>query len=70
MVRVRTDRPDTNHWIVIYGYSRRPSVVFIAGQGLPFIARQRVKWQAFRKQWIPAGEGIVCSKSRSTSRKR
>ena len=57
---VKTDEPDTHHWVVIYGYGRRPNIVFVAGQGLPFIGKQRVTWQQFRRQWAPAGEGLVC----------
>jgi len=57
---VKTGREDTDHWVVIYGYGRRPNLVFVAGQGIHFIARQRKAWQDFRRQWSPPGEGIVC----------
>lgn len=60
---VTTRAADTDHWVVIYGYGRRPNLVFVAGQGLPFIGRQRVQWPDFRKQWSPAGTGWVCGKA-------
>ena len=59
---VKTDDPETHHWVVIYGYGRRPKLLFVAGQGWPFVGRQRVTWQKFRRQWAPPGEGIVCWK--------
>jgi ABC-type bacteriocin/lantibiotic exporter with double-glycine peptidase domain len=63
LVCVETDDLDTHHWVVLYGYGRRPNVVFVAGQGLPFIGRQRVTWQQFRRQWATPGEGLVCWKA-------
>jgi hypothetical protein len=63
LVCVTTSDPYTNHWVVIYGYGRRPKLLFVAGQGLHFIARQRVKWQDFRSKWSPPGEGLVCWKA-------
>jgi len=73
LVCVKTKDKATDHWVVIYGYGRRPNLVFIAGQGLHFIARQRVKWADFRQQWASPGEGLECwkasrRKSRSSSR--
>jgi len=65
LVCVKTDDPDTHHWVVIYGYGRRPNVVFVAGQGLPFIGQQRVTWQQFRRQWSPPGAGLVCWKAKA-----
>ena len=35
LVCVTTSDPDMSHWVVIYGYGRRPKLVFVAGQGLP-----------------------------------
>jgi hypothetical protein len=70
MVSVKTTDTRTDHWVVIYGYGRRPNLLFVAGQGLHFIARQRVKWPDFRSKWSPPGEGIVCwnAKPRKTVR--
>lgn len=63
LAAVTTGDPNTNHWVVIYGYGLRPKLVFIAGQGLPFISRQRVSWPDFCKQWAIPGEGLVCRKA-------
>ena len=64
LVCVTTSDPYTNHWVVIYGYGRRPKLLFVAGQGLHFIARQRVKWSTFGQQWASPGEGLVCWKAK------
>jgi hypothetical protein len=63
MVCVKTKDKATDHWVVVYGYGRRPNTLFVAGQGWHFVARQRVKWADFRRQWRPPGEGIVCWKA-------
>lgn len=65
MVSVKTTDTRTDHWVVIYGYGRRPNLLFVAGQGLHFIARQRVNWSEFRRQWKPPGEGLVCWKAKA-----
>jgi len=66
---VTTSDPYTTHWVVIYGYGRRPNLVFVAGQGLPLLDGQREPWSTFRQQWAPPGEGLVCWKaSRHKSR--
>jgi hypothetical protein len=64
MVCVTTSDPYTHHWVVLYGYGRRPNLVFVAGQNWLAIGRDRVKWPDFRRQWTPPGEGLVCSKVR------
>jgi hypothetical protein len=70
LVCVTTSDPDMSHWVAIYGYGRRPKLLFVAGQGLHFIARQRVKWRDFRHQWCLPGEGMLCwiAKPRKPSR--
>lgn len=64
MVCVKTDDPTTDHWVVIYGYGRRPNLVFVAGQRWRLLHKQRVAWTEFRHQWASPGEGLVCSKAR------
>lgn len=64
MVCVKTDDPTTDHWVVIYGYGRRPNLVFVAGQGGLKLHKQRIAWAEFRHQWASPGEGLVCSKAR------
>ena len=63
LVVVTTGDPNTSHWVVIYGYGLRPKLLFVAGQGVPFITRQRVLWPDFRQQWVTPGEGLVCRKA-------
>jgi hypothetical protein len=57
---VHVGRGAVTHWVVIYGYGRRPELVFVAGQGLPFLARQRVPWRQFRSQWHPPRPALLC----------
>ena len=64
MVCVTTNENGTDHWVVIYGYGRRPNLVFVAGQGWPFVVRHRMPWQKFRRRWSPAGDGLVCWKAK------
>lgn len=68
LVRIKTSDPRTTHWIAVYGYGRRPNLLFIAGQGLPFFSQQRAKWSDFRHQWVPEGEGMLCRKTRRPRR--
>jgi len=63
LVCVQTAEPHIDHWVVLYGYGQRPNLVFIAGQGLPFLSRQRMSWSDFRQQWTPRGVGLVCWKT-------
>jgi hypothetical protein len=65
IVCVKTGDRGVDHWVVIYGYGRRPNRVFVAGQGLPFFARQRTAWPKFRKVWSPRGEGLLCWKAKA-----
>ena len=67
---VTTGDPYTTHWVVVYGYGRRPNLLFVAGQGLHFFAQQRVKWPDFRRQWSPTGHGIVCWKAKTRKNAR
>ena len=59
---IKTGQPDILHWVTIYGYGRRPKVLFVAGHGFPFIGRQRIPWKQFTRLWLPAGVGLVCRK--------
>lgn len=70
MVCVTTADPSIDHWVVIYGYGRRPNLVFVAGQGLPFLARHRTPWREFRYEWSPPGLGLVCWKATRRQRGR
>ena len=62
---VHTEDPEVDHWVVIYGYGRKPNRVFIAGCGLPLISHlygeKEVLWAEFaKKRWSDTGFGLVC----------
>jgi len=51
-----------DHWVVIYGYGRKPDRVFVLGLGLlPFRNRPPVPWSMFKSGWHPMGNGLICS---------
>ena len=62
LVCFTTRDPDTDHWVVLYGYGRRPDSLFVAGRGIPFISRNRIARRRFEHLWSPAGAGLVCAK--------
>ena len=64
LVCIKTKDADTDHWVVAYGYGRRPDLLFIAGRGVHFLARNRMRRREFRRLWSPPGEGLICSKAR------
>jgi Peptidase_C39 like family len=58
IVGVGFDYPDGDHWMVIYGYGRRPDRVYLANP------RERVGWKTFRDgYWNPTGAALVCSRN-------
>ena len=57
---VRQGGPDDLHWIVVYGCGRSPNVVFVAGNGLPYLGKKKVAWSDFARLWSPRGNGLVC----------
>lgn len=60
LVTVKTRDPETQHWVVCYGYGRRPNRLFLAGTGLPLVSRKEHLWADFRRKWANKGEGLVC----------
>jgi hypothetical protein len=64
LVCIQTNDAETDHWVVAYGYGRRPDLLFIAGRGIHFLARNRMRRRKFRRLWCPRGEGLVCAKAR------
>lgn len=61
----RTPRADEHHWVVSYGYGKKPNRVFIAGDGLPLInhltGQKEIPWSEFsRSKWARPGFGLVC----------
>jgi hypothetical protein len=61
----KTPRSDEEHWVVIYGYGKKPNRVFVAGEGLPLInhltGQKEIPWSTFsRSKWAERGFGLVC----------
>ncbi len=70
-VVVNTDDADAAHWVVCYGYGKKPNRVFIAGTGLPLVSRKEYPWLEFRKyHWAFVGEGLVCGKQKPRAKAR
>lgn len=63
LVSVTTDNLEVDHWVVVYGYGRRPNLLFIAGDGFPWQSN-RMPLAVFRARWSPEGMGLVCYKAK------
>jgi hypothetical protein len=63
-VVVLIDNPgsEDDHWVVVYGYGRRPDRLFIAVNGVPWFNRNRIARSQFERIWKPPGNGLVCWK--------
>ena len=60
-VVVRTRNADVNHWVVVYGYGKKPNRVFVAGE-LPFQGQSVYPYSMFRTHyWENPGFGLVCA---------
>ncbi len=58
---VNTDNPDAGHWVVIYGYGKKPNRVFLAANGTPLLGRYEYPWGFFRQHhWRYQGFGLIC----------
>ena len=64
LVCVHNPGTDCAHWVVVYGYGRRPSRMFLATNGLPFLDRNVVPFGEFTRLWCPPGNGLVCAAPR------
>ena len=54
---------DGDHWVVIYGVSRKPKRLFVSNivrMHNPFNSREAFTWSEWREEWNPRGEGLVC----------
>lgn len=60
VVVVKTARPDTDHWVVVYGANPALRTVFVAGNELPFVGRNEYRWAQFKRAWAEPGQGLVC----------
>jgi len=60
-VVLRTRNVDIHHWVVLYGYGRKPNRVFVAGE-LPFQTQRVYTYGLFRTHfWETPGFGVVCA---------
>lgn len=66
LVTVKTRVPETQHWVVCYGYGIRPQRLFLAGTGLPLVSRKEHLWADFRRKWAGKGEGLVCGRRKTS----
>lgn len=66
LVSIRNPGAANRHWAVVYGYGLRPDLVFIAGNGLPWLSQNPVSLRQFRTLWDPKGNGILCTKRQSS----
>ena len=53
-----------------YGCRRIPDQDYLANNGVPFFARNRVSRSAFQELWEPGGNGLVCWKDCQPNRRR
>ena len=61
LVCIHNPGSENRHWVVVYGYARKPDQVYLASNGLPWLTRNRVDRAQFEKIWAPKGNGLVCS---------
>jgi len=58
VVRTQTAK----HWVVVYGYGRKPNRLFVAANGLPLLSRKLYPYSFFRTHyWAEPGSGLVCA---------
>ncbi len=62
LVAIHNPGAEADHWVVVYGYGRRPDRVFIACNGLPWFGSNRMARCEFERVWTPRGNGIICWK--------
>jgi len=62
VVLIHNHGSEDDHWVVVYGYGRRPDRLFIAVNGVPWFNRNRIARSRFERIWKPPGNGLVCWK--------
>lgn len=68
IVSIHNPGATCGHWVVVYGYSRRPAALYVAGNTLPMFQRNRVPWRQFMALRKPRGNGLICSKAQRPPR--
>jgi hypothetical protein len=70
-VVVRARDRDADHWVVIYGYGRKPNRAFVAANGIPLLSRKQYPWGFFKQHyWEMPGFGLVCAGAGKTHKQR
>ena len=69
LVVVQNPGADAAHWVVVYGYGRKPNRVFLATNGYPFIAKNVVPLRQFARLWSPHGNGLLCAAPKRAPRR-
>ena len=63
IVVVHNPGAEDTHWVVVYGYGRKPKRVFLATNGFPMVTNV-VLLSRFARIWSPHGNGLICAKSK------
>ena len=67
IVVVQNPGEDAAHWVVVYGYGKRPNRVFLATNGWPLFTSNRVPLRRFAQLWSPHGNGLICAERKRKS---
>lgn len=67
IVAVHNPDAEDTHWVVVYGYGRKPKRVFIATNGIPLVTNV-ILLQKFARIWSPHGNGLICAKAKRPAR--
>ena len=63
IVVIHNPGAEDTHWVVVYGYGRKPKRVFLATNGFPLVTNV-VLLRKFARIWSPHGNGLICVKSK------
>ena len=66
IVVVHNSGEEDSHWLVVYGYGRKPNRVFLATNGFPMVTNV-VLLRRFAQLWSPPGNGLVCAKAKRSA---
>jgi hypothetical protein len=60
MVIIQNPGAPCSHWIVVYGYRKRPDALYIAGNNWPLLSTNLIPRYEFEGFWNPKGNGLIC----------
>ena len=64
MIVIRNPGSSTAHWVVVYGYGKRPDRLYVAGNNWPWIGTNQIPRREFESIWDPKGNGLICCKAK------